>query len=192
MTHTVLCVATSAQGTDASSYKLAQQVLQQLPAHTLVTRDLSQGLPVVDQAWFRANFTADEARTEADRDALALSDQLIAELQAADTVVITCPIYNFGISSALTACVDQICRAGITFRYTEQGPVGLLNGKRAILVVTSGGVPVNSAVDFATPHLTQTLHFIGIQDVQVIAADQQLTTADALARAEAQIQALVA
>ena len=67
-----------------------------------------------------------------------------------------------------------------------------LKGKRAILVVTSGGVPVNSAVDFATPHLTQVLHFIGIQDVQVIAADQQLTTADALARAEAQIQALVA
>ena len=88
--------------------------------------------------------------------------------------------------------MDQICRAGITFRYTDQGPVGLLKGKRAILVVTSGGVPVNSAVDFATPHLTQTLHFIGIQDVQVIAADQQLTTADALARAEAQIQALVA
>lgn len=192
MTHTVLFVATSAQGKDASSYQLAQQVLAQLPAHTLITRDLSQGMPSVDQAWVRANFTAEDSRSAADRQALALSDTLIAELQTADTVVITCPIYNFGLSSALKAWVDQVCRAGITFRYTEAGPVGLLDGKRAIIVVTSGGVPVNSAVDFATPHLTQVLRFIGITEVQVVAADQQLTTADAMHRAEAQIQSLVA
>jgi FMN-dependent NADH-azoreductase len=192
MTQTVLCVATSAQGKDATSYALAQQVLAKLPAHTLITRDLSQGMSVVDQAWLRANFTAEDARSDADRHALALSDTLIAELKSADTVVITCPIYNFGLSSALKAWVDQVCRAGITFRYTEAGPVGLLEGKRAILVVTSGGVPVNSAVDFATPHLTQVLRFIGISDVQVVAADQQLTTTDAIHRAEAQIQALVA
>jgi FMN-dependent NADH-azoreductase len=149
-------------------------------------------MSVVDQAWLRANFTAEDARSDADRHALALSDTLIAELKSADTVVITCPIYNFGLSSALKAWVDQVCRAGITFRYTEAGPVGLLEGKRAILVVTSGGVPVNSAVDFATPHLTQVLRFIGISDVQVVAADQQLTTTDAIHRAEAQIQTLVA
>ena len=113
-------------------------------------------------------------------------------MQAADTLVITCPIYNFGVSSALKAWIDQICRAGQTFNYTESGPVGLLSGKRAYIIVTSGGVPVGSAVDFASPHLTQVLRFIGIEAIQVIAADQQVMDDQSVARAEDTIRALIA
>ena len=84
--------------------------------------------------------------------------------------------------------VDQICRAGLTFNYSETGPVGLLKDKRAILTMTSGGVPVDSAVDFATPYLRQVLNFIGIQDIQTVSADQQVTTTDYMERAAEDIQ----
>ena len=97
--------------------------------------------------------------------------ELIAELKAADVVVIGAPIYNFGIPAALKAWVDMIARARKTFRYTSEGPEGLLKGKKAYVVIASGGMPVDSDMDFATPYLRQVLGFIGITDVEVIAAD---------------------
>jgi FMN-dependent NADH-azoreductase len=135
-------------------------------------RDLSDGIPLVDEAWISANFTPEEERTAQHREALAESDALVAELQAADVVVIGSPIYNFGVPAALKAWVDMIARARLTFRYTANGPEGLLKGKKAYVVVASGGVPVDSPVDFATPYLRQALRFVGITDVDVIAADQ--------------------
>ncbi len=138
----------------------------------LTRRDLGKGLPFVDEAWINANFTAAEERSEKQRAALADSDALVAELKAADVVVIGTPIYNFGIPAALKAWIDMVARARVTFRYTENGPEGLLGGKRAYVVVASGGVPVDSAVDFATPYLRHALGFIGITDVEVIAAEQ--------------------
>jgi FMN-dependent NADH-azoreductase len=104
--------------------------------------------------------------------------------------VIAAPIYNFGVPSALKAWVDYVCRAGLTFNYTETGPVGLLSGKRAILAITSGGVPVDSPVDFATPHLRQVLNFIGISEIQTVRADQQVTTADFMDRANSDLLAI--
>lgn len=192
MTEHVLLIATSAQGQNATSFQLASQLIDALQPERITTRDLSDGLPTVSKSWVAANLTAEDDRTAEQRAQLALSDTLIAEIQAADTLVITCPIYNFGVSSALKAWIDQICRAGITFKYTENGPVGLLSGKRAYIVLTSGGVPAGSPVDFASPHLKQVLNFIGIDDVESIVADQQMTTSDALARAEDQIHALFA
>ena len=191
MNNTVLLIATSAQGQKATSFQLAQELIEKLSPTDVITRDLSAGIPVVSTEWVEANLTPAEQRTDTHRAALALSDSLISEIQAADTLVITCPIYNFGLSSALKAWVDQICRAGITFQYTENGPVGLLEGKRAYIVITSGGVPVGSAVDFASPHLQQILKFIGISDIKIIAADQQMTTQDAIERASAQIRDMV-
>ena len=138
----------------------------------LTRRDLSKGLRFVDDAWINANFTAPEARSAEQRATLAESDALVAELQAADVVVIGSPIYNFGVPAALKAWIDMVARARLTFRYTETGPKGLLEGKKAYLVVASGGVPVDSAVDFATPYLRHALGFIGITDIEVIAADQ--------------------
>ena len=135
-------------------------------------RDLSAGVPFVNEAWISANFTADEDRTEKHNDTLAYSNELVAELQNADTIVIGVPVYNFSIPATLKAWVDMIARARLTFRYTENGPEGLLEGRKAYVVIASGGVPVDSAVDFATPYLRQALGFVGIRDVEIIAADQ--------------------
>ena len=138
----------------------------------LKRRDLGDGVGFVNDAWIAANFTDEQARSPADRAALAESDRLVDELDAADVVVIGAPIYNFGIPAVLKAWVDMIARARRTFRYTPNGPEGLLKGKKAYVVIASAGVPVDSPVDFATPYLRHALGFVGIDDVDVIAADQ--------------------
>lgn len=135
-------------------------------------RDLNSGVSMVNEDWIGANFTAVEERTPEQRDTLRESDGLVEELQAADVIVIGSPIYNFGVPAALKAWVDQVARARLTFRYTENGAEGLLTNKKAYIVIASGGVAVDSPVDFATPYLRQALAFVGITDVDVIAADQ--------------------
>lgn len=172
----VLEISASARSEESVSRKLTQDIIAALEDREgeiqLTQRDLAEGVPFVDERWVEANFTAEEDRSSRQRDVLALSDELIAELQEADLIVIGAPIYNFGIPAVLKAWVDMVARARVTFRYTDNGPEGLLTGKRAIIVIASGGVPVGSAVDFATPYLRQALRFIGIDDVEVIAADQ--------------------
>lgn len=138
----------------------------------VVERDLASGLPHVDEAVIVAYNTMDDARTPEQRDWLRLSDELVTELKAADVVLIGTPIYNFTVPAALKAWIDLVCRARETFRYGETGPVGLLEGKRAIVAVTSGGTPVGSAIDYATPYLRHVLGFIGIRDVEFVAADR--------------------
>jgi len=138
----------------------------------VVVRDLAAGIDLVDQRWIEANFTAAENRSPDQRDALAESDRLVAELQAADVLVVGTPVYNFGVPAALKAWVDMIARARLTFRYGENGPVGLLEGKKAYVVVTSGGTAIGSGTDFATPWLRHALKFVGITDVEVVAADR--------------------
>ncbi len=133
-------------------------------------RNLSSGVPFVNEAWIEANFTPDEERTQRHRDTLAYSDELVSELKNADTLIIGVPVYNFSISATLKAWIDMIARARLTFQYTENGPVGLLEGKKAYLVVATGGVPVGSPMDFATPYLRHALSFLGITDVKIIAA----------------------
>ena len=155
-------------------------------------RDLANGLPFIDAAWIEANFTADDDRTQEHRQSLAYSDELVAELIDTDVLLIGVPIYNFSIAASLKAWIDMITRARLTFRYTENGPVGLLSGKKAYLVVASGGVPVGSPMDFATPYLRHALSFVGITDVEIIAADKINSDAeDAMDRARAQIADLV-
>ena len=187
----VLLVAASALGNDSTSLKVGHDVIGALNETEVKTRDLSQGLETINQAWVNANFTEQASRSEAQNLILANSDELIAELLWADVLVIASPIYNFSVPSALKAWIDQVCRAGLTFNYTENGPVGLLSGKRAILAMSSGGVPVDSAVDFATPYLRQVLNFIGISDIQTVRADQQITTSDFMERAAQDIDNLV-
>lgn len=187
----VLLVAASALGNDSTSLKIGHDVIGALNETEVKTRDLSQGLETINQAWVNANFTEQASRSEAQNLILANSDELIAELLWADVLVIASPIYNFSVPSALKAWIDQVCRAGLTFNYTENGPVGLLSGKRAILAMSSGGVPVDSAVDFATPYLRQVLNFIGISDIQTVRADQQITTSDFMERAAQDIENLV-
>lgn len=188
----ILRIDASARKTDSVTRSLADETLDHLAnlnAVNIVSRDVAAGLPFVDEDWVAANFTPSEARNVAQIAKLALSDSLVEELKAADTVVISAPIYNFGIPATLKAWVDMICRAGLTFQYTENGPVGLLEGKRAIILIASGGTTVGSAIDFASPYLKQAMAFIGITDVTFIAADALGRNAEAK-RAEASAQIL--
>ena len=125
----------------------------QLGDANVTRRDLAAGLSFVDDQWIAANFTAPEDRSEEQRSALAESDALVDELRAADIVVIGAPMYNFSIPAVLKAWIDMITRARLTFRYSENGPEGLIKGKKAYVVVAAGGVAIDSAADFATPYL---------------------------------------
>jgi FMN-dependent NADH-azoreductase len=155
-------------------------------------RDLAEGMPHVDQSWIEANFTPEEERDAGHRQQLSYSDSLVDELKAAEVIVIGMPIYNFGVPAALKAWVDMVARARLTFRYTENGPEGLLEGKKAYLVVASGGVIVESDFDFATPYMRHALGFLGITDVEVITATQQNVRGDeSLSDARAQIADLI-
>ena len=158
----------------------------------LVRRDVGAGLPFVDAAWIEANFTPDENRTQQHLETLRLSDELVEELKHADAIVIGVPVYNFSIPAALKAWIDMVARARSTFRYTDSGPVGMLTGKKAYIVVATGGVPVGSPVDFATPYLRHALAFLGITDIEVIAADRVNSNKDeSMDRARAEIAELV-
>ena len=169
---------TSGSVTREMAGELLEAIERQYGLMDVVSRDLASGITHVDQDWIEANFTPAESRTAEQAAKLSFSDTLVAELDAADIIVIGMPIYNFGIPAALKAWVDMIARARLTFRYTEGGSVGLLQGKKAYLVVASGGVRVGSAVDFATPYMRQALGFVGITDIEVIAADQQTARGD--------------
>ncbi len=177
----ILKIDSSGRHDGSASRVLTADIVEALEARhgdvNVVRRDLADGIPFVDAKWIEANFTPDESRTDAHRATLAESDQLVAELKAADVLVIGAPIYNFGVPAVLKAWVDMIARARLTFQYTENGPEGLLEGKKAFIVVASGGVSVDSPVDFATPYLRQALRFVGIEDVAVIAA-QGIDAAD--------------
>lgn len=189
---TILRIDASARRTGSVSRALADSIVARLdPGADVTTRDLADALPLIDEAWIAANFTPADRRGDAERAALALSDELVAELQAADTVVIGLPIYNFGVPAAFKAWVDLVARAGVTFRYAETGPQGLLEGKRAIVAVASGGTEAGSEVDFATGYVRHVLGFMGITDVTLVAADRLMLDAEAtMEKARAQVEAL--
>jgi FMN-dependent NADH-azoreductase len=192
----VLAVNASGRTAGSATRQLSRDLIAALDDRygnvAVTSRDLADGVPFVDQAWIEANFTPTESRSAPQREALSYSDSLVAELQAADIVVIGAPVYNFSIPAALKAWIDMIARARLTFRYTENGPEGLLKDKKAYLVVATGGVPVGSPVDFATPYLRHALSFIGIDDVEIIAADKLNTQAeDSMDAARARIAEVV-
>lgn len=176
---TVLVLTSSALGDASVSSGLVRDAVAELrlrdPEIQVITRDLgSNPIPHLTQQAATAirgaePVTAEQAATR------ALSDGLIAELQAADTIVIGAPMYNFGIASTLKTWFDHVLRAGITFRYTDSWPVGLLTGKRAIVVETRGGLyseGPGQALDSQEPHLRGMLGFIGISDVTFVRAEK--------------------
>ncbi len=192
----VLEISASARSADSASRQLTRDLIAALDdrhGNVQVTRrDLAHGVPLIDEAWVEANFTPEEAQTERQRETLAFSDSLVAELKDADVLVIGTPLYNFSIPAALKAWIDMIARARLTFRYTENGPEGLLTGKKAYVVMATGGVPAGSPVDFATPYLRHALAFIGIKDVEFIAADRlNSQSGESMDRARARIAELV-
>ena len=174
MTTRILEISASARDEGSMTRLLTRDLIKALEDRygdiTITRRNVAEGLPFVDADWVVATNTPEEDRTEAQRRTLAFSDELVAELMAADILVIGAPIYNFSIPASLKAWIDMIARVRLTFHYTEHGPVGLIEGKKAYVLTPSGGVPVGSPVDFATPYLRHALGFVGIKDVQVVGA----------------------
>jgi FMN-dependent NADH-azoreductase len=193
MTHTVLRIDASARGDASFSRRLTSRIIARLAPVRTISRDLGQGVPQVTGAWVAATQTPAEARDAGARATLDLSDRLIAELKAADTIVIGMPIYNFGMPASLKAWIDLVARSGVTFRYGEDGPIGLLEGKRAVVAVASGGTRVGSDIDFATGHLRHVLGFMGITDVELVAADALMAgSEEKVEMAQDRIEALAA
>lgn len=167
----ILRIDASARHDGSHSRAAADALLARLPGAQITVRDLARTpVPPIDADWATGTFTPPEARNEAQIAALSLSDGLVRELQAADLVLISTATYNFNIPAALKAWIDQVARAGVTFRYTETGPEGLLTGKRAIVLRASAGTPTGTEADFATPYLTFILGFMGITDVTFLDA----------------------
>ncbi|MEL7683690.1 NAD(P)H-dependent oxidoreductase [Citromicrobium bathyomarinum] len=171
----ILHVTASIRSEESVSRKLGNKLVEKIGQGTdasILTRDLAANdLPLIDADRFAANLTPPAERDEKQQALADVADALIAELQAADTLVLSLPVYNFTMPSTLKAWADLVARAGTTFRYTESGPEGLLTGKKAYVVIASGGTPIGSEIDFLTPWLRHFLGFLGITDVEIIAAD---------------------
>ena len=142
------------------------------PGATVSVRDLArEPVPHLDAARFAAFIAKPEERTVLQQAAASYSDALIAELKAADVIVLGLPMYNFGLPSTLKAYFDHIGRAGHTFKYTEKGPVGLLTGKKAYVFATRGGLYAGTPRDTQTAYVRDFLGFIGITDVEFVYAE---------------------
>jgi FMN-dependent NADH-azoreductase len=149
--------------------RLTEALLQRHPDAQLVNRDVAQGVPFLTETTIAASFTPPADRTPGQAQALSTSDHLVAELLDADYLVIGAPMYNFSVPATLKAYFDQVARAGVTFSYSAEGPVGLVTRLRtAYVVLTSNGVPLGSESDHASAFIRQFLGFLGITDVRFV------------------------
>ena len=172
----VLVLKSSILADYSQSGKLADYLVSEWeaahPADEITVRDLAANpVPVLDGELVGAMRPSDAELTPRQKEALALSDELIAELQAHDTIVIAAPMYNFNISTQLKNYFDLVARAGVTFRYTENGPEGLVKGKKVIVLTSRGGMHKDTPTDLMTPYLKVFLGFLGMTDVQFVFAE---------------------
>ena len=169
----ILHIDASGRKEASVSRQLSNQIVSKVSTleSTVVTRDVSQGLPFVDEMMIGAYYTASDQRSEQQHQSIALSNTIVEELKTADSIIIGLPIYNFSMPAGFKAWSDLAARVGETFKYTESGPVGLLENKKAYIAVTSGGTDVGSSIDFLTPWLRHYLGFIGIHQVEFFQAE---------------------
>ena len=150
----------------------AQQWLSQSDQHTVTVRDVvMDAVPHLDGARVAAFFTPEADRSDEQKAIVAYSDQLIAEFDQADALVIALPMYNFGITSQLKAYFDHLARGGVTFKYTDQGPVGLLDDKPVALIAARGGLYHAQGADHQVPFTQQFLAFLGLSSVTTVFAE---------------------
>jgi FMN-dependent NADH-azoreductase len=177
---TLLKIDSSPMGERSISRKLTAECAKiWSEAHSggrVISRDLTAiDIPVIDQGWVAAAYTPADARTAEQKEALRVSDLLIADLEKADEYVLGVPMHNFSIPSTLKLWIDQVVRAGKTFAYGSAGPKGFLTGKKATLLMASGGVYEHgtalAALNFVTPYLRTVFGFLGVTDVNFIAAE---------------------
>lgn len=196
MSRTLLTISASSNPLESTSRKLSLQVEQQLANQhddlEVLRRDVSKGLPLINSEWIGASYTPPTERNDIQQQILALSDELIAEVKSADEIIIATPMYNFSVPAGLKAWIDLIARVGETFQYTAEGPQGLVNNKPVTLIISTGGVPIGSPMDFVTPYLKQVLGFIGLTEVSVISADgMNVSAEESLQKANDQIEQLL-
>lgn len=197
----ILELHSSARVDGSHSSQLARALVAGLqaanPGAHLTVRDLAaQPHPALDEPALQALFTPAEQRSPEQSARVALDDALIAEVQAADVLVLGAPMYNFGVTTQLKNWIDAIARAKVTFTYTEQGPKGLLTGKKVYVVLARGGLYRDTPADTQVPYLRTVLAFLGMTDVEFIYAEGLAMGPDAerqgLASAQAQIEAVLA
>lgn len=172
----ILVIESSARQTGSVSRQLTEQFIARWraahPADEIKVRDLAvEQVPHLDGNLLGGWMTPADQQSPAEKAALALSNRLTDELLDADVLVLAAPMYNFAIPSTLKAWLDHVLRAGVTFKYTENGPQGLLSGKRAVVLTARGGIYAGSALDHQEPYLRQALAFIGIHDVSFVHAE---------------------
>ena len=176
----LLFVASSLFGDGSQSRLIASEFIdrwhQSHPQTTVVERDLAaDGIPHLSLAAFAAALTPADARSTAEREAAALADALIEEVEAADVIVIAAPMYNFSIPSTLKAWIDHIARAGRTFTYGAAGAEGLLKGRKVFVITGRGGIYSGDSpakgLDFQEPYLRTLLGFLGLDDITFIHAE---------------------
>jgi FMN-dependent NADH-azoreductase len=200
----ILQINSSARAEGSHSTRLAKAIVERIQTAlpdrataTVTLRDLGRRPhPELNEAALQALFTPAGQRTPEQAARVALDDALIAEIQAADVVVLGVPMYNFGVPAALKNWIDAISRAKVTFQYTAKGPEGLLKGKKVYVALTRGGQYRNTPADTQVPYLRTVLSFLGMTDVQFVYAEGLAMGPDAeqqaLASARAQIEEAVA
>jgi FMN-dependent NADH-azoreductase len=192
----ILQINSSARSTGSESTRLADSIVAKLaaanPGAAIERRDLAANPhPVIDEPTLQALFTPADQRTPEQAARVALDDALIAQVQAADVIVIGAPMYNFGITVQLKSWFDAIARAGVTFKYGPTGPVGLLTGKKVYVAVARGGLHRDAASDTQLPHVKMFLNFVGLNDVQVVYSEGLGMGPEAVAKAQAEADAQV-
>ncbi|MCR9521308.1 FMN-dependent NADH-azoreductase [Vibrio alginolyticus] len=188
----VLALKSSILGDYSQSNKLVENFIKNVDQDKLTVRDLAANpLPVLDFAVATA-LRATEDLSQEQQAVVDLSDTLIEEVKAADTLVIAAPMYNFTIPTQLKNWIDLIARAGVTFKYTENGVQGLIEGKKAIVVTTRGGIHKDSPTDNVTPYLRTVLGFVGITDVEFVYAEALNMGEDAVAKGISEAQSQLA
>ena len=186
-----------ANGQGSQSTRLANELVERLraahPAASLTLRDLTAAPhPALDEATLGALFTPADARSAEQHARMALDQVLIDEVKAADVIVIGVPMVNFGITSQLKNWIDAIMKAGVTFKYTASGPVGLIEGKKIYAVLTRGGIYRDQPHDTMVPYMKQALGFLGMNDIEFIYAEGLAMGPDAEAKALATARAEIA
>lgn len=175
----ILHLISSPRGEASVSIKLADAIIEKLKARysgaSVTTHNLTNTpFPHLEEVHLSSFFTPSESYTPEQAIAVKHSDDAIAEIFEADVIVIGVPMYNFGIHSTLKAWIDHIARAGKTFKYTENGPVGLVEDKKVYLAIASGGIYTqgpSKAFDFTEPYLRAVLGLLGMVDITVYRAE---------------------
>ena len=190
---TVLHINSSARLNHSNTRIIGQYLVDAL-GEPVVSRDLAQqALPPITAEDLIAVHGSSESQRASLQTQLTLSEQLIEELRGADTLVLGAPMYNFGIPASLKQWIDAICRAGVSFKYTEQGPVGLLNVRRAFIITATGGTPIGSEMDFASRYLEHICRFLGIAEIfHIDASGSKGTPEQVIAQGKQQVDTLIA